>query len=107
MSVAVAPDFEIAPGFTTEGDGARWTYAGPLTTANAGAVLAAAAAMALPADGEIDLRDIEAIDSAAVGVLLALQRRAAGEDRTLRLTNAPAALTALAEVYGVEAILLA
>ena len=49
--------------------------------------------------------DIGAIDSSAVAVLLALKRRADEEGKPLRFAHVPAALAALAEVYGVEAIL--
>jgi len=92
-------------GFAPAADGARWTYAGELTSANAGAVLAAAGGLKLPGDGEVDLTDVEGIDSAAVAVLLALKRRAAEEDRPLRFVGIPASLASLAELYGVEEIL--
>ena len=105
MSAARGEHVAAGSGFAPDADGARWTYAGALTSANAGTVLAAAAALALPADGEVDLRDVEAIDSAAVAVLLALKRRAAEEGRPLRFVDVPAALASLAELYGVEEIL--
>ena len=92
-------------GFAPDEDGARWTYAGGLTSTNAGPVLAAAAALNLPGNGEVDLTDIEGIDSAAVAVLLALKRRAADEGRPLRFVGIPAALASLAQLYGVEEIL--
>jgi phospholipid transport system transporter-binding protein len=94
-----------APGFAPDEDGARWTYAGELTSANAGPVLAAAAALNLPGNGEVDLTDVEGIDSAAVAVLLALKRRAAEEGRPLRFVGTPTALASLADLYGVEEIL--
>jgi phospholipid transport system transporter-binding protein len=68
-------------------------------------VLAAAAALTLPAEGEVDLRDLQGIDSAAVAVLIALKRRAAVEGRSLRFVGVPAALASLAQLYGVEEIL--
>jgi phospholipid transport system transporter-binding protein len=92
-------------GFAPAADGARWTYAGELTSANAGTVLAAAGALKLPGAGEVDLTDVEGIDSAAVAVLLALKRRAAGEGRPLRFVGIPASLASLADLYGVEEIL--
>ena len=93
------------PGFVPDAGGARWTYRGELTSANAGAVLAAAGALTLPADGEVDLRGVEEIDSAAVAVLLALKRRAADKSPPLRFVGIPASLASLAELYGVEEIL--
>jgi phospholipid transport system transporter-binding protein len=97
---------EEGAAFTRNADGGRWTYAGALTYANAGDILAAAAGLQLPAAGEIDLSDIGAVDSAAVAVLVALKRRATAEGRPLRFTNVPAALTTLADLYGVEEILV-
>jgi phospholipid transport system transporter-binding protein len=94
----------VASGFATGGDGARWTCTGDLTSANAGPVLAAAAALKLPGAGEVDLADVEGIDSAAVAVLLALKRRAADEGRPLRFVGIPPSLASLANQYGVEEI---
>lgn len=93
--------------FTPAADGGRWAYAGALTYANAGDVLAAAAALPLPAAGEVDLSGIGAVDSAAVAVLLALKRRGDAEGRPLKFAGVPAALVALADLYGVEDILVA
>jgi phospholipid transport system transporter-binding protein len=98
---------EAGAGFAPGMDNARWTYAGSLTYANAGAVLAAALELELPTGGEVDLIDVGAIDSAAVAVLVALQRRAVDEGRSLLFANVPAALSALADLYGVEGILVA
>jgi phospholipid transport system transporter-binding protein len=92
-------------GFVPLAEGGRWNCAGALTYANAGNVLAAADAMPLPAAGEIDFSGIGAVDSAAIAVLLALKRRAAAETKPLQFANVPAALAALAALYGVEEIL--
>ena len=92
-------------GFAPDENGARWTCAGELTSANAGPVLAAAGALALPGAGEVDLTAVAGIDSAAVAVLLALKRRAAEEGRPLRFVGIPASLASLAQLYGVEEIL--
>ena len=56
-------------------------------------------------DGQVDLENLDGIDSSAVAVLLALKRRAESEGKPLRFVHVPAALTALAAVYGVESIL--
>jgi phospholipid transport system transporter-binding protein len=105
MSRTPAPDVAAHAGFAPVGDGTRWSYAGALTCANARAALAGAVALPLPTEGEVDLRDVDAIDSAAVAVLLALKRRADEEGRPLRFVGVPAALASLAQVYGVEEIL--
>lgn len=90
-----------------QGPGGRWTVSGPLTCANAGAAFAAAGAMPLPVAGEIDLGQVGAVDSAVVAVLLALKRRAADEGRSLAFVNVPAAIGALARLYGVEELVAA
>jgi phospholipid transport system transporter-binding protein len=92
-------------GFAPDHHDARWSYIGALNFANAARVLAATTAVALPADGEVDLENMGSIDSAAVAVLLALKRRAEDERKPLRFVHAPAALLALADVYGVGSIL--
>ena len=96
-------DFDA--GFAPDHRGARWSYTGSLTFANAGPVLAASADLALPTEGEVDMENVGAIDSSAVAVLLALKRRAEGEGKPLRFGRVPAPLLALAEVYGVDSIL--
>ena len=98
---------EAGAGFAPDAENARWTYAGPLTYANAGTVLAATLALPLPTKGEVDLTDVDAVVSAAVAVLLALKRRAVGEGRSLLFANVPAALAALADLYGVDEMLVA
>jgi len=96
-------DAGVAPthGFVADPSGARWSYAGPLTFDQAGAVLTAAQALPLPRDGEIDLARLGAFDSSAVAVLVALARRAAREGRALRFLGFPPGLRALATLYGV------
>ena len=98
---------DAGAGFASDTDNTRWTFAGSLTDANAGPVLAAALAMSLPTSGEVDLNDVDAADSAAVAVLVALKRRAAQESRALVYVNIPAALSALADLYGVDEMLVA
>ena len=105
MSNARGSDVEIEAGFAPDEESKVWVYAGSLTFANAGSVLAAAKALSLPTGGDVDLDELDGIDSSAVAVLLALARRAAEEARPLRFVRVPAAVAALAEVYGVEWIL--
>ncbi len=99
MSIVCADGGE--PGsFTADGD--SWRFTGGLTFDDATGVLASAARLPLPADGIVDMSGLTHADSAALAVLLALQRRAAGEAKTLRFTKMPEALGQLAGVYGVE-----
>ena len=95
----------IESGFAPDHDGARWIFTGALTFANAGSVLAATTALSLPAEGEVDLDNLDGIDSSALAVLVALARRAESEGRPLRFVHVPAAAAALAQTYGVEWVL--
>jgi phospholipid transport system transporter-binding protein len=92
--------------FVPDAAGASWTFEGDLTFANAGVVYEATRDVPLPATGVVDCRGVGAVDSAAIAVLLELQRRAAGERRSLVFTNLPASLRALGELYGVAEILV-
>jgi phospholipid transport system transporter-binding protein len=105
MSIECEACAADVPGFAPDAGGARWTYAGALTFAEAGPVLAAASTLALPREGIVDCGGIGAFDSAAVAVLLALKRRAAAEGRRLAFAGLPARLEALATLYDVEEML--
>ena len=96
-----------ARGFAADADGARWSYEGALTFAEARQALAATSALALPSGGIVDCSGIRGFDSAAVAVLLALQRRATAEGRALAYPGIPEGLAELAALYGVEEILAA
>jgi phospholipid transport system transporter-binding protein len=93
--------------FSASEDGARWRAAGTLTIVNAGPALAAAQALPLPASGVVECEAITAVDSAAVALLLALKRHGAEHGRPLTFVDVPAALKALAALYGVLDILSA
>ncbi len=95
----------LAGRFVAADDGARWTFAGALTFANAAAVLQDATSLAPPATGVVDCAAIGHVDSAAVTVLLAVQRRALAAGVELAFVNAPPALRALADVYDVDELL--
>src|SRR5271165_535324 len=82
--------------------GERWSLAGALTVDTAASVLRSSRAVALPKSGIVDLGGLDAVDSAAVAVLLAWRRRAEHEGLELSFAGAPANLGALAELYGVE-----
>lgn len=82
-----------------------WSYAGGLTLANAAAVLQASLALPLPVDGTVDVSGLRHADSAALAVLIALERRAASEGATLAIVGIPQPLRSLATVYGVDELL--
>jgi phospholipid transport system transporter-binding protein len=96
---------EVTTAFQVEGE--RWMPAGPLTMDSAATMLAASAEAALPATGVIDLERIEAVDSASVALLLAWKRRAAVEGKPLAFAHLPPSLASLAQLYGVEELLVA
>jgi phospholipid transport system transporter-binding protein len=96
---------EVTTAFQVEGD--RWMPTGSLTMDSVATVLAASAEAALPATGVIDLERIEAVDSAGVAVLLAWKRRAAAEGKPLSFAHLPPSLDSLAQLYGVEELLVA
>jgi phospholipid transport system transporter-binding protein len=87
--------------------GERWTVTGPLTVDSASQVLGASQDVPLPGTGVVALGSVQAVDSAAVAVLLSWQRRAGVEGRKLAFADVPASLVALAELYGVEDLLQA
>lgn len=53
----------------------------------------------------VDLSQTQAVDSAAVSMLLALQRAAQNRQRALQIVNLPENLLSLAKLYGVEEML--
>jgi phospholipid transport system transporter-binding protein len=54
---------------------------------------------------EIDLAQLTVVDSAGVATLLAWQRAAHAQHRTLHFQNLPASMRSLAELYGVSDLL--
>ena len=92
-------------GFEASADGSAWSFRGSLGFDNVVEVLAASAALPLPSGGEVRLEGMGKGDSAALALLLALQRRARAEGRKLRFEGRPAGLAALARVYGIDELL--
>lgn len=91
--------------FTAAADHSHWSFEGALTFDNAGAVLEASESLDLPKSGRIDLSGARHVDSAALAVLFALQRRAKAHRRKLVFEGIPPGLASLARVYGVETLL--
>ena len=83
-----------------------WKFAGTLTMDDAADVFAVAKALPLPDTGRVDLAHLEHADSSALAVLLALQRRARRERRTLTFVAMPPMLQSLARMYGVEDLII-
>ena len=77
-----------------------------LTMADASATLARLAPLLrAAADPVLDASALREMDTAALALLLACQRQAAGQGRRLQLTGAPPKLKQLAQLYGVDALL--
>ena len=55
--------------------------------------------------GALDVTGVRHADSAALALLFACRRRAAAHGHALRISALPEALTALAQLYGVDALL--
>jgi phospholipid transport system transporter-binding protein len=91
--------------FTASDDRSHWSFDGALTFDNAASVLEAAGALDLPSTGRIDLSGLRSVDSAALAVLFALQRRAKASRRKLVFEGIPPGLLSLARVYDVETLL--
>ena len=96
-----------AGGFGTSQAGERWVSLGPVTIANATAVLESTRAMPLPSSGVVDLVALHPVDSAAVALLLSIKRRALAEGKPLTFVNITPSLHTLADLYGVEDLLTA
>ena len=76
-----------------------------IAMSNAAELAAAGRAAIAQRDAEFDLSGVTRCDSSAVAVLLDWQREAAALGVELRVTGVPAAVTSLAEVYGVAELL--
>ena len=77
-----------------------------LTMGEASATLARLAPqLAAAAEPVLDAAPLKLLDTAALAVLLACQRQALGQGRTLRVTGAPPKLRQLAQLYGVDSLL--
>jgi phospholipid transport system transporter-binding protein len=88
--------------FAAVDEGGRWLFTGGLTFDDAARVLEASRELALPATGIVDFAGLHAADSAALAVLMALNRRASHERRRLHFAGLPKGLVALAHVYGID-----
>lgn len=92
-------------GFTAVGS--DWLCAGDITYDTATRVLASARVLPLPVSGSILCSGLNLIDSTAVAVLVAIKRRAAREQKPLRIVDPPPSLCALAQLYDIEDLLWA
>lgn len=84
----------------------HFEFRGSVTIATVNEWLRESEAMfAAEGDWELDLSGVEAVDSAAVSLLLAWSRQAAQRGRPLRIHHLPDNLQSLLKVYDVQTLL--
>ena len=85
--------------------GERCTVQGPVTIANATAVLAESAGVFTNPRTIVDLAGVTEVDSSAVSLLLEWRRAAGRSNRQIEFINLPDSLKSLADLYGVSHLL--
>lgn len=88
---------------TLEGD--RLMLSGRLVMSTVPALYEAGLQHLAGADLLVDFTKVEAVDSAAVSMVLAWSRAAQAKQRSLRVVNVPEDLLSLANLYGVAEML--
>jgi len=73
-----------------------------LTFDNAQAALSQGCAALAAGETVFDLGGVKAADSSAVALMLAWERRARAQGRSLKFINVPGGVDALARLYGVD-----
>lgn len=76
-----------------------------LTFQNAQAALEQGCAALAAGETVFDLGGVTSADSSALSLMLAWQRRARSQGRSVKFINVPANVDALAKLYGVEELL--
>jgi len=88
-----------------EREGDRLMVSGRLTMSTVPALYEAGLQQLASEDLLVDFSKVEAVDSAAVSMLLGWSRIAQSNKRSLRVTNLPDDLLSLANLYGVAEML--
>ncbi len=86
-------------------NGDRLMLSGRLVMSTVPALYEAGLQHLASADLLVDFAKVEAVDSAAVSMLLAWSRAAQAKQRSLRVANVPEDLLSLAHLYGVAEML--
>jgi phospholipid transport system transporter-binding protein len=76
-----------------------------ITNQNAASLVEKGLAAIGAGDTVIDLAGVEAVDSAAVALLLSWQRAASQQGKRLTFRNVPPGISSLAELYDVDTLL--
>lgn len=91
-------------GITQEAN--RWQLSGDLIIENINQVLAASKALTLTGTTQLDFANVTDVDTSAISLILEFKRRAATEMAELSLSNVPANLISLMQLYGVDGFVL-
>jgi phospholipid transport system transporter-binding protein len=86
-------------------EGPRMVVSGPVTLANAGALLEEGRRHLADGVQTVDLAEVSEMDSALLALLLAWLREARQRERALAFTNLPESLRTIARLYGVDRLL--
>jgi len=86
-------------------EGDRITIEGSVTLENVTRILAEATAQVRDGASLVDLAEVSELDSSLLAAILALIRETRRAKRSLALSNLPAGLQTLAELYGVKELL--
>jgi len=86
-------------------DGARLRIAGPVTLANAAAVLEEGRRHLAEGASTVDLGEVGEMDSSLLAAMLAWLRDARGRGAQIAFVNPPQALRTIARLYGVDDLL--
>ena len=86
-------------------EGARLVLSGPVTLANAAALLEEGRRHLAEGVQTVDLGEVSEMDSALLALLLAWLRDARARDQRLAFTHLPESLRTIAQLYGVDRLL--
>ncbi|MCB5188387.1 STAS domain-containing protein [Methylobacillus caricis] len=81
--------------------GDRWLVSGDMTIAQVDALLAESRALNMSGALEIDLANVQEVDTVALSLIFEWLRHAQTGQATLSIVNLPANLASLATMYGV------
>ncbi len=88
-----------------ERTGGRLSVTAPMVISTATTLLEAGKDLLTEQEETIDLQAVPEADSSALAVMLAWMRSGEAAGRSIQFANLPAAITALADLYGVDEIL--
>jgi phospholipid transport system transporter-binding protein len=88
----------------SERDG-QLLVSGPMNQQTAAELLERGRDLVRSSDHRLNLRDVSAVDSSALAVVLAWMRTSRAAGRQLAIVEPPKAFTSLASLYGIEEVL--